>query len=139
MNFFCSGVYSPDYDNCSNVQYVNKQPRRLRKGDFGSDRDLNHDSLPMIPHQVETQFIASQPFPVPVSGLIPSLSAAPAPCWFRKCQNQAMVTQTVREYPHQLAFQTQGLHDTPRSQQVFMGNQCGHNGQLIAFYRSVHL
>ena len=37
--FFCSGVYSPDYDNCSNAQYVNKQPKRLRKGDFGSDRD----------------------------------------------------------------------------------------------------
>ena len=31
--FFCSGVYSPDYDNCDNVQYVNKQPRRLGKGD----------------------------------------------------------------------------------------------------------
>ena len=39
---FCSGVYSPDYDYCSNVQYVNKQPRRLGKGDFGSGRDLNH-------------------------------------------------------------------------------------------------
>ena len=42
LSVFCSGVYSPDYDNCSNVQYVSKQPRRLRKGDFGSDRDLNH-------------------------------------------------------------------------------------------------
>ena len=40
--FFCSGVYIPDYDNCSNVQYVNKQPRRLGKSDFGSGRDLNH-------------------------------------------------------------------------------------------------
>ena len=40
--FFCSEVYSPDYDNCSDVQYVNKQPRRLGKGDFGSGRDLNH-------------------------------------------------------------------------------------------------
>ena len=35
--FFCSGVYSPDYDNCSNVQYANKQPRRLGKGDFGTE------------------------------------------------------------------------------------------------------
>ena len=34
---FWSGVYSPDYDNCSNVQYPNKQPRRLSNGDFGSD------------------------------------------------------------------------------------------------------
>ena len=67
-----SGVYSPDYDNCSNVQYVNKQPRRPGKGDFGSGRDLNHwpPPLPMIPHQVETQLIASQQFPVSVSGLI---------------------------------------------------------------------
>ena len=40
--FFCSGVYSPDYDNCNNVQYVNKQPTRLGNGDFGSGRDLNH-------------------------------------------------------------------------------------------------
>ena len=31
-----------EFDNCSNAQYVNKQPRRLGKGDFGSDRDLNH-------------------------------------------------------------------------------------------------
>ena len=31
--------------------------------------------LPMIPHEVETQFIASQPFPLSVSGLNPSLSA----------------------------------------------------------------
>ena len=74
------------------------------------------DPLPMIPHQVQTQFIASQPFPVSVSGIIPSLSAAPGPCWFRKCPNPAMVTQTVQEYPHQLASKTQGLHDTPRSQ-----------------------
>ena len=77
------------------------------------------DPLPTIPHQAETQLIASQPFPVSVSGLIPSLSAAPVPCWFRKCQNQAMVTQTVWEYPHQLASQTQGLHDTPRSQLIY--------------------
>ena len=77
------------------------------------------DPLPTIPHQVETQLIASQPFPVSVSGLTPSLSAAPVPCWFRKCQNQATVTQTVREYPHQQASQTQGLHDTPRSQLHF--------------------
>ena len=41
-SFFCSGVYSPDYDNCSNAQYVNKQLRRLGKCDFGSGRDLNH-------------------------------------------------------------------------------------------------
>ena len=66
--------------------------------------------------QTNKQFIASQPFPVSVSGLIPSLSAAPVPCWFRHCPKQAMVTQTVQEYPHQLASQTQGLHDTPRSQ-----------------------
>ena len=32
--FFWSGVYSPDYDNCSNVQYANKQPRRLSNDDF---------------------------------------------------------------------------------------------------------
>ena len=64
------------------------------------------DPLSMIPHQVETQLIASQPFPVLVSGLIPSLSAAPVPCWYRKCQYQAMVTHTVREYPHQLGCQT---------------------------------
>ena len=51
------------------------------------------DPLPTIPHQLETQFIASQTFPVSVSGLIPSLSAALVPCWFRKCPNQAMVTQ----------------------------------------------
>ena len=51
-------------------------------------------------------FFASQPSPVSVSGLIPSLSAAPVPCWCRKCQNQIMVTQTVREYPHQLGCQT---------------------------------
>ena len=31
---FFLGVYSPDYDNCSYVQYVNKQPRRLSNGDF---------------------------------------------------------------------------------------------------------
>ena len=49
----------------------------------------------MIPHQVETQYIASQPYPVSDSGPIPSLSAAPVPCWYRKCQYQAMVTQTV--------------------------------------------
>ena len=85
-----------------------------REGDFESDQDLNSDPLPMIPYQEETQFFASQPSPVSVSGLIPSLSAAPVPCWFRKCPNQAMVTQTVQEYPHQLASQTQGLHDTPR-------------------------
>ena len=41
-DLFCSGVYSPDYDNCSNVQYVNKQPSHLGKGDFGSGQDLNH-------------------------------------------------------------------------------------------------
>ena len=73
-----------------------------------------NDPLPMIPHQVETQFIASQPFPVSVSGLIPSLSAAPVPCWFRKGQNQAMVTQTVREYPHQLGCQTLHYKTLPR-------------------------
>ena len=39
---FWGGIYSPDYDNCSNVQYVNKQPRRLREGDFGSNQDLDH-------------------------------------------------------------------------------------------------
>ena len=64
------------------------------------------DPLPMIPHQVETQFIASQPFQASVSGLIPSLSATPVTCWYRKCQYQAMVTQTVWEYPHQLGCQT---------------------------------
>ena len=82
------------------------------------------DPLPMIPHQAETQIIASQPFPVSVSGLIPSLSTTPVPCWFRQCQNQAMVTQKVREHPHQLASQTQGLHDTPRSQ----------HWNLVSFY-----
>ena len=30
-----------------------------------------------------------------------------------KRQHQAMETQTVPEYPNQLASQTQGLHDTP--------------------------
>ena len=44
------------------------------------------DPLPMISHQVETQFIACQPFPVSVSGLIPSLSTAPVQCWYKKCQ-----------------------------------------------------
>ena len=68
--------------------------------------------LPTILHQAETRLIDSQPFPVSVSGLVLSLSAAPVPCWYRKCQYQAMVIQTVREYPHQLASQTQGLHDT---------------------------
>ena len=35
------------------------------------------DPFPMIPHQVETQFIASQSIPVAVSGQIPLPSAAP--------------------------------------------------------------
>ena len=55
------------------------------------------DPLSMIPHQVETQLIASQPFPVSVSGLIPSLSAAPVPCWFRKS-----VSVSVSVYFHRL-------------------------------------
>ena len=93
-----------------------KQPDSERGWLWVQPRIEPLNSFPMIPHQVETQFIASRPFPVSVSGLIPSLSAAPVPCWFRKCQNQAMVTQTVREYPHQLASQTQGLQDTPQSQ-----------------------
>ena len=73
----------------------------------------------MISYHVETQSIASQPFPVSVSGLIPSLSAAPVPGWYRKCQYQAMVTQTVREYPHQLGYQTLHYKTLPRISRFF--------------------
>ena len=37
------------------------------------------DPRPVIPQQVEAQFIASQPFPVLVSGITPSPSAVPGP------------------------------------------------------------
>ena len=37
------------------------------------------DPLPMIPHQVETQFITSQPFPVSVSGLNSFTIRCPSP------------------------------------------------------------
>ena len=51
-----------------------------------------------------------------VSGLIPSPSAVSVPCWSSKCQHQALETQTVPEYPHQLASQLLRLHDTPHAQ-----------------------
>ena len=82
------------------------------------------DPLPMIPHQVETQFIASQPFPVSVSGLIPSLSAAQVPCWYRNCQYQAMATQTVREYPHQLGCQTLHYKTLPYGSRLLTFHLC---------------
>ena len=69
------------------------------------------DPLPMIHNQVETQFIASQPFTVYVSDLIPSPSAAPVPCWCGKCQHQIIETQTVPEFPLQLGCQTLALQD----------------------------
>ena len=71
------------------------------------------DPLPMIHIMGGTQFIASQPFTVSVSGLIPSLSAAPVPCWYRKCQHQVMETQPVPEYPLQLGCQMLALQDPP--------------------------
>ena len=64
---------------------------------------------PLIPHQVETQFIASQPFPVSASGLFPSPTTAPVLCWCGKCQHRDLETMTVREYPLQLGCQTLSL------------------------------
>ena len=69
-----------------------------------------------------TQFIASQPFPVSGSGLIPSPSAAPVPCWCGKCQHQVMETQTVPEYPLQLGFQTLALQDPATDLTVMVGS-----------------
>ena len=49
----------------------------LRDSDFGSYQDSNHrPPPPLIPHQMETQFIASPLFHVSVSDIIPSPSAA---------------------------------------------------------------
>ena len=144
MIFFL-GAHSPDYENCSNVQYVNKQPRCLREGYFlGLTEILTTGPLAMIPHQVETQFIASQPFPVSVSGLIPSLSATPVPCWYRKCQYQTMVTQTVWEYPHQLGCQTLHYKTLPRISPLIISNPITYlqlNGDFVFMFtmsRSPH-
>ena len=68
--------------------------------------------LPMIPQQMETQFIASRHFPVPVLGIIPSPSSAPF--LFGKSQYQDMETQTAPEHPRQLGCQTFGLQDPPQ-------------------------
>ena len=116
MWFFFLRVYSPDYDKCSKAMYSMSiySLDVWQRVTLGLTEIWTTDPLPMIPHQVETQFIASQPYPVSVSGLIPSLSAAPATCWYRKCQYQAMVTQTVWEYPHQLGHQTVHYKTLPR-------------------------
>ena len=75
-----------------------------------------------IHHHAETQSIASQPFvPVSVSGLNPSLSTVSAPCWHRKCPFQAMVTQTVREHPHELGSQMLGLQDPAMDLMGYLG------------------
>ena len=65
------------------------------------------DPLPMISHQVETQFIASQPFPV-------SVSPSHVPCWGGKCQHHDMETLTVPEYALQLCCQMLALLVLPR-------------------------
>ena len=78
------------------------------------------DPLPMIPHQAETQFISSRPFPVSVSGLIPSASTALVPCWCGKCPHQVIETQTVPEYPLQLGCQSLTLQDPPRISSLFL-------------------
>ena len=83
----------------------------------------------MIPHQVETQFTISQPFPVSVSGLIPSLSAVPVPCWYRKYQHQVNA-QAVRKYPHQLGCQTLALEDPATD----LGSRPGIRTMLVHAY-----
>ena len=85
------------------VTDLTRNSQTPREDDFGSDR-------------VDTQFLTSQSVPASVSSLIPSPSGAPVLCWCSKCQHQNMETQPVPEYPHQLASQSQGLHDTLRSQ-----------------------
>ena len=69
------------------------------------------DPLPMIPHQVETQFIASQPFPVSITGiLIPSPSAAPG-----SHARHAPETLAASEYPLNLGCQKLALQDPPQT------------------------
>ena len=92
---------------------IGQETARLRERvTLGLTKIRTADPHPMI--EVETQFIASQPFPVSVLGLIPSPSAAPVPCWCGKCQHQVMETQIVREYPHQLGCQTLHYKTLPR-------------------------
>ena len=82
-----------------------------REGDFGSEQDLSHWPPP---HD-----FSSGGDSVYRLSAIPSVSfrynfftiCRPVPCWYRKCQYQAMVTQTIREYPHQLGCQTLALQD----------------------------
>ena len=65
-------------------------------------------------------FMASQPFPVSVSGQIPLPSTTPVPCWCRKGQRQVIETQTVPEYPLQLGCRTLALQDPPHISHLFI-------------------
>ena len=109
--FFCPGYAKPV------LWLIGQEIARLwERVTFGRTEIQATDPLNMIPHLVETQSINSRSFPVSVSGLNPSSSAAPVSCWFSQCQQHAMGSETVPEYLLQLGSQKLALQDKPQSQ-----------------------